>query len=227
MSHTGVAGHGNNLEDSAPYGRIEYAYYQLASLAGIEMAPCILLAEGPSRHFMTRRFDRTAEGGKLHLASLCALAELDFKFIGAHSYDQLLQVFTRLDLGHDAMAEAYRRMVFNVAAANHNDHSKNFAFLCDSAGNWSLAPAFDVTHAYRSDSVWSSRHLLSVNDRFIDITIEDLYVVGECNKVPDYRRIVRQVLAAVDQWRELAESAEVPVNVISSMAADLDRIRPR
>lgn len=191
------------------------------------MSPCFLLTGGPRRHFMTSRFDRTAEGGKLHLASLCALAELDFKFVRTHSYDQLFQVVARLELGHDAKAEAYRRMAFHVAAANHDDHSENFAFLCNSTGHWSLTPAFNMTHAFRSDSIWISRHLLSVNDRFIDITIDDLYVVGERNKVPNYRRIVRQVLGAIDRWEEVAETAEVPGDIISSIAADLDRFSPR
>ena len=114
-----------------------------------------------------------------------------------------------------------------MAAANHEDHSKKFAFLCNSAGHWSLAPAFDVTYANRPDSIWASLHLLSVNDRCINITVDDLYVVDERNKVPDYRRIVRQVLSAVNQWEEVAEMAEVPGDIISSIAADLDRFRPR
>ena len=68
---TGLDGHGDGLGESAPYGRIEYAYSLVAGAAGMDMAPCQLLAEGPRRHFMTRRFDRGPDGDRHHLISLC------------------------------------------------------------------------------------------------------------------------------------------------------------
>ena len=46
------------LGTSANYGRIEYAYYLMATAAGVEMMPCRLLAENGRAHFMTKRFDR-------------------------------------------------------------------------------------------------------------------------------------------------------------------------
>ncbi len=57
---------------------IEYAYSLMAQKAGITMSECRLLEENGRRHFMTRRFDRRANGEKLHMQSLCALAHLDF-----------------------------------------------------------------------------------------------------------------------------------------------------
>lgn len=227
VSSTGLDGHGDGLGHSAPYGRIEYAYYRMATDAGIDMSPCLLLAEGPRRHFMTRRFDRTVDNGRLHLQSLCALAHLDFNLIGTHSYDQLFQTVTSLGLGIDALQQTYRRMVFNVTGANHDDHTKNFGFLATSDGAWSLAPAFDVTHAYRADSEWTSRHLLSVNGHFEQITLDDLYAVAERHRVPAYRRVTAEVLAAVDYWPAHADSAEVPDDVAAAIAADLDHFRPR
>ena len=227
VSSTGLDGHGDGLEDSAPYGRIEYAYYRMATDAGLTLSPCLLLAEGPRRHFMTRRFDRTTDDGRLHLQSLCALAHLDFNLIGTHSYDQLFQTVRSLGLELDALQQTYRRMVFNVAGANHDDHTKNFAFLATPDGTWSLAPAFDVTHASRADSDWTSRHLLSVNGRFEGITLDDLYAVAERHRVPAYRRVTAEVLAAVDSWPAHAGAAEVPDDVAVAIAADLDRFRPR
>ncbi len=226
VSASGMDGHGDDLGESVPYGRIEYAYWLMATRAGVEMTECLLLAEGPRRHFMTRRFDRTPDGGRIHAASLCALVHLDFNLIATHSYDQYLQTVTSLGLGPDALAQAYRRMVFNVAAANHDDHTKNFAFLCSPDGLWALAPAFDVTHAYRPDSVWTSRHLLSVNGHFEGISRDDLEAVGERNRVPGYRRIRREVVAAMESWPEHAAAAEVPDDVAAQIGADIDRFRP-
>ena len=227
VSGTGLEGHGDGLGESAPYGRIEYAYSLMATAAGIDMSECRLLPEGPRRHFMTRRFDRTTTGGRLHLLSLCALSHLDFNLTGTHSYDQLLDAVSALGLGIDARQEAYRRMVFNVAGANHDDHTKNHAFLATPDGDWSLSPAFDVTHAYRPDSEWTSRHLMSVNGHFDGITLEDLYAVGERHGVPAYRRVTGEVLAATDRWLEHASSADVPDDVAAHIGADLERFRPR
>jgi serine/threonine-protein kinase HipA len=227
VSASGMDGREDRLGRSAPYGRIEYAYALMAAAAGVEMSEAQLLAEGPRRHFLTRRFDRTADGHKHHVISLCALAHLDFNMVGAHSYDQYLQIVARLGLGPEARQQAFRRMVFNVAAVNHDDHTKNFAFLRRRGGDWELAPAYDVTHAYHPDSKWTSRHLMSVNGRFDGITLDDLQAVGERNDVPAIRRTIREVLDAVDRWRSFAAVADVPDDVAAAVAADHARFRPR
>jgi serine/threonine-protein kinase HipA len=226
VSDTGMDGHDDGLGASAPYGRVEYAYYLMARAAGVEMSPCILLPEGPRRHFMTRRFDRRSDGSRLHLISLGALAHLDHRRVGVNTYDQYLQTVKALDLGPDALQQAYRRMVFNVAAVNRDDHAKNFAFLRGPDTGWSLAPAFDVTHTYRPSSPWTSRHNLRVNSKIEGITIEDLQIVGDRQDVPGHRRIVREVMAEMERWPSYAEQAELDQGVIDAVAADLERFRP-
>ena len=226
VSDSGMDAHGDGLGASAPYGQVEYAYYLMALAAGVEMSPSILLAEGPRKHFMTRRFDRTSDGSRLHLISLGALAHLDHRQVGVHTYDQYLQCVQALDLGPDALQQAYRRMVFNVAAVNRDDHAKNFAFLRGSHTGWSLAPAFDVTHTYRPSSRWTSRHNLCVNSKIEGITLKDLWIVGERQDVPGYRRVVREVLAEVQRWANYAQQAELGQGVIDAVAADLERFRP-
>jgi len=227
VSSGGMDGREDRLGDSAPYGRIEFAYSQMAHAAGIEMEECRLLAEGPRRHFMTKRFDRGPEGERHHVISLCALAHLDFNMVGAHSYDQYLATARALGLDIDALQQAYRRMVFNVVAVNRDDHTKNFAFLRRQHSGWQLAPAYDVTHAYHPQSKWTSRHLLSVNGRFNDIGLDDLHAVGERHQVKAYKRVVREVVAAVDQWREVAAGADVPAEAIAAVWADIQQFRPR
>ena len=62
------------LEDPEGYTVIEHAYALMAADARIEMSECRLFEENGRRHFMTRRFDRLSDGGKLHMQSLAALA---------------------------------------------------------------------------------------------------------------------------------------------------------
>jgi serine/threonine-protein kinase HipA len=225
---TGFDGHGDGLGDGAPYGRIEYAYSQMARAAGIDMSDCLLLPEGPRCHFLTRRFDRGDGGERHHVLSLAAMANLDPRMVGAHSYDEYLQVISTLGIGEDGLDQGFRRMAFNVHAVNRDDHTKNFAFLLRSgAAKWELSPAFDVTHTYRPSSRWTSRHNLSVNGKTDRITVADLYAVGDRNGVPGYRRIVREVSSAVAEWPSFAESAGLDVHDLQSIASDLERFRPR
>ena len=154
VSSTGMDGRGDDLGATAQYGRIEYAYSEMAKAAGIDMMPCQLLAEGPRRHFMTKRFDRGPDGERLHMLSLCGMADLDYNLRATHSYDQYFQCVVALDLDLNELAEAYRRMVFNIMAGNHDDHTKNFAFLRTAETGWRLSPAYDVTHAYNPSSQW-------------------------------------------------------------------------
>lgn len=224
---TGMDGHGDGLGESAPYGRVEYAYSRMATAAGVDMMPCRLLAEGPRRHFMTQRFDRGPEGERYHMISLCALAQLDYNLVATHSYDQYLQTVIALDLRSEQLGQAYRRMVFNVMGVNCDDHTKNVAFLRPRDGGFRLSPAYDVTHAYRPSSKWTSRHLMAVNGKFEDITLDDLYEVGARSDVPGYRRIVREVGAAVADWAAFAAEGELDDEMTKAVSADLERFRPR
>ena len=129
------------------------------------MSESRLLEEGGRRHFMTRRFDRLDDGGKLHMQSLAALGHLDFNSAGVSSYEQAFDVMRRLGLSMGAREQQFLRMLFNVVARNQDDHVKNIAFLMDKAGAWSLAPAFDVTYAYNPAGLWTNRHQMTINGK--------------------------------------------------------------
>ncbi len=118
-------------------------------------------------------------------------------------------------------------MAFTVAAVNRDDHTKNLAFLRRDGSGWELAPAYDVTHAYSPTSTWTSRHLMAVDGRFEDITLDDLRAVGDRNDVPAHRRIVREVLDVVAGWPTFAERAELDEATTADIAADIARFRPR
>ena len=214
---TGAAdGSVNSLDAARQYTRIEYAYYLMATNAGIEMAESRLLAEGPRAHFMTRRFDR-AGGQRIHMQSLCAIDHLDFRYKNAHSYTQYFDVIRRLGLDEGALTQAYRRMAFNVAAMNRDDHTKNFAFFLPQDGTWRLSPAFDVTHAFNPTGEWTQHHQMSVNGRFDGITRADLYAVADSQGIPAFRQVTEEVLAAVRAWPDFARQAGVDGRTISQI----------
>ena len=197
------------LADSQGYGRIEYAYHLMAKAAGIQMTECRLLEENGRAHFMTERFDRQ-DGKKQHIQTLCAMQHLDFKQRATHDYAQYFMAINALGLSADAKEEAFRRMVFNVMAANCDDHTKNLSFLMREDGDWELAPAYDVTHAFNLHGEWTYQHLMSVNGKFKNILKSDLEAVGDRFLVPRYREHIQTVAAAVARWPEFAECAAIP-----------------
>lgn len=198
------------LADPKGYGLIEYAYSRMARDCGIEMSECRLFSEGGRHHFMTRRFDRP-DGKKLHMQSLAAMAHLDFNLAGAHSYEQAFDVMRQLDMPATATEELYRRMVFNVIARNQDDHVKNIAFLMNRRGQWSLAPAYDMTYSYQPSGRWTHRHQMTINGKQDDFTPDDFKQCGQAAtlKRGKYRSIFRDVSQVVSRWSDYADDAGV------------------
>jgi serine/threonine-protein kinase HipA len=208
-------GMGADLElgGTQDYGRIEYAYYKMAYAAGIDMSPCRLLEENGRAHFMTRRFDRQGNR-KHHLQSLCAMAHLDYKQKASHDYSQFLQTVIRLELDYTALEEGFRRMAFNVMAANCDDHTKNISFMLREGMRWELAPAYDVTYAFNPSGEWTWQHLMAVNGKFTGISQTDLLAVADRFGIGTAPKVIKQVREAVAAWPDFAEQAGVnPVEI--------------
>ncbi|MCX6867088.1 MAG: HipA domain-containing protein [Verrucomicrobia bacterium] len=212
LKFDGVSGNKDKeLDDPMGYGAIEYAYHLMAQAAGITMSECRLLEENGRRHFMTRRFDRFAGGGKLHMQSLCALAHFDFNHAGAYAYEQALLTIRQLGLPMAAVEEQFRRMVFNIVARNQDDHVKNIAFLMDKQGQWSLAPAFDVTYSYDPTGTWTATHQMTLNAKRDGFTLEDFAAAEKSSLMKRGRAatILAEVRAAVMRWPTFAAEARV------------------
>jgi serine/threonine-protein kinase HipA len=230
LKFDGVTGNKDKeLEDPKGYGAIEYAYHLMARAAGVDMSECRLLEEGGRRHFMTRRFDRLADGDKLHMQSLGALAHFDFNQAGAHAYEQALLVIRQLSLPMAAVEEQFRRMVFNVIARNQDDHVKNIAFLMDKAGRWSLAPAFDVTYSYNPAGIWTDRHQMTMNGKRDGFTLADFRACAKSAMMKRGRAetLIEEVTAAVAKWPEYAEHAEVGKESRKQIQRNLRLVLPR
>lgn len=199
------------LADPQGFGLIEYAFYRMAIDSGVAMSPCRLHREGGRSHFMTRRFDRTPSGGKLHMQSLAALRHFDFNAAGAYSYEQAVETIRKLDLGAEAVEQQFRRAIFNLFIRNQDDHVKNIAFLMDQAGHWSLSPAFDVAYAFNPSGPWTSAHQMSLNGKRDGFDLEDLTQFGAfCGfKRRKCLSIVTEIAERVRLWPAYALAAGV------------------
>jgi serine/threonine-protein kinase HipA len=178
---------------------------------------------------MTKRFDRLANGDKLHVQSLAALAHFDYNAPRAYSYEQGFAIMHRLSLHASEIEAQFRRMVFNVIARNQDDHVKNIAFLMDREGQWSLAPAFDVTYAYNPTGAWTRQHQMTINGKAEGFTLDDLQACAKVALLPRGRanQIVADVQAAVDNWRTFATEAHVAPDQVRQIESALLHDFPR
>ena len=201
----------NELADPQGYGRIEYAYYLMAIHCGIDMTSCRLHHEGGRSHFMTRRFDRTSSGGKVHMQSLGAMAHYDYTQPAEYSYEQAIQVMKQLKLSQRELTQQVLRTFFNVIARNQDDHVKNIAFLMNRRGVWRLSPAFDMCYSYNPSGDWTCRHQMSVNGKRDNFARDDLLAFAAVAgiKKKQANEMIDHVLSSVEKWPDFAEQAEL------------------
>jgi serine/threonine-protein kinase HipA len=181
----------------------------MAIACGIEMMPSLLIEENGRAHFMTKRFDREGGEVKHHVQTLCAINHFDYNAVSSFSYEQLFQTMRELKLPYPDAEQMFRRMVFNVAARNCDDHTKNFSFRLKEEANWELAPAYDICHAYRPGSEWVSQHALSINGKRKEITKSDLMVIGNAIKSKKASNIIEEITDTVSQWKKFASEVQV------------------
>lgn len=209
------------LGDPKHYGQIEYVYYLMARAAGINMTECRLLEENGRAHFMTRRFDRLSGNEKVHMQTLCGMAHYDYKMLHAYSYEQAFQVMRRLRLPYSQAEEMFRRMAFNVIARNQDDHTKNISFLMDKSGRWSLSPAYDMSWSYNPKGAWTSKHQMSINGKWDDITRADLLTLATNVNIKQADAIIEQVKDGVSRWRIFATQYGIPYEMVKTIDSTL------
>jgi len=203
--------------DKRCYTRVEYAYYLMAKSAGIDMSECSIYKESGRFHFMTKRFDRIKETGeKLHMLSLGAIAHYDFNSPGSTSYEQAANVMYKLKLNQNEIEQLFMRMVFNVMARNQDDHVKNISFLMNRKGEWSLAPAYDLTYAYIPNSIWTGKHQMSINGKTENLTKQDIVDCGRHMNISNMKikNIILRVETSIADWDKFAQQAELPKLII-------------
>ena len=195
---------------------LEVTYHEMAKEAGIQMMPCWLMDVEGDKHFVTKRFDREGEK-KLHMQTLAAL------YPEADSYERLLWVCRKMRLSERDSEEVFRRMVFNILANNTDDHNKNFSFLMDEQGHWSLSPAYDLTYIFNTGGFLpETRHCLMIQGKYEGITLEDVMALAAENGIRKAESIIGEVGKAVLEFRALAERNGVQEQWIAAVENTLN-----
>lgn len=197
------------------HNRIEYTYALLAKQVGIDMAEVSFLEDGGLFHFLTKRFDRSG-AEKIHMHSLGGLTHTDFNRPQAFSYEAWFRLMLELKLGHQAMEQGFKRMVFNIVGRNQNDHAKNISFLLDSmTGAWRLAPAYDLTFEVGSGN--TARHQMTLGGKTDNFTRELLIEAGKKFDIRRPGAVIDEVVDAFSGWGALAGQYGVPAGQIADI----------
>ena len=194
-----------NEDTKLPTCEIEHIFYTMAIDAGITMMHSELFPIAGVNNFLTERFDRLPGGEKIHIQSLRALSP------SANDYMNLFWLSNRLHLPEGQKEELFRRMVFNFVSGVSDDHNRNFSFMMNKSGQWSLAPAYDVMF---SANIWEDpsaiSHCLGMWQKRSHITLDDCVDFGEDIGIYGCREIVRSICKVVASFPDRCSAAGIP-----------------
>ncbi len=188
--------------DSFNIGAWETVTYELAKAAGIKMAECKAQQFSGKHHtFLTKRFDRTSDGKRVHFASAMTMLGFVDGQEGA-SYLDIVDFLTTYGGNVEAdLEELWRRIVFSISVSNTDDHLRNHGFILHAEG-WVLSPAYDInpmeTGTGLSLNISNSNNALD-----FDLALE----VAKFFRLDTTRahKIMEEVTHAVKHWRGVAK----------------------
>ena len=190
--------------DDINIGKWEYVVYELAKRARIDVAhsryQCF---SGRHDTFITKRFDRTNNGERIHFASAMTLLgkkDGDGGDTGVSYLDMAEFLIQHGAQTNDDLEQLWRRIVFNVCVSNVDDHLRNHGFLLTPKG-WILSPAYDMNPSATSNG-------LTLNISKVD-NAQDINLVLEVAptfrvKIERANEIVTEVISAVTGWENIA-----------------------
>lgn len=222
LKFDGVGSSDHELQDPKGFGQVEYAYHLMAKDSGVTVPEARLHVDSSGRaHFMTRRFDRTATGEKLHTQTLAGIAHYDFNRPGVYSYEDAMRVLTEIGAPQSDVEQQFRRMVFNIVARNQDDHVKNISYMMDRRGSWRLTPAYDVIWAYNPSGAWTNRHQMTVSGKRDGFERDDLLRAGRKFGIRAPKNIVAEITDVVARWKNYASGVEVPEGLTKAVERTL------
>lgn len=191
--------------DQEDIGGWEIVTYELAIMAGINMAESKVLKLSSNYYtFMTKRFDRTNDGERIHFAS--AMTMLGYTDGQDHedgaSYLELVEfIQTNGAQVNRDLEELWRRIVFSICVTNTDDHLRNHGFILTETG-WILSPAYDINPVETGTGL-----KLNISDDDNSLDLDLALEVCEFFRLSENRakEIIEEVKAAVINWRNVAD----------------------
>jgi serine/threonine-protein kinase HipA len=187
----------------------EFLAYQLAIKAGIHMAPSkIEKISGNYNTFFTKRFDRE-EGERIHFASAMTMTGNNEDTIrdNTASYLELAEFIQNHGaMVNDNLEQLWRRIVFNIAISNTDDHLRNHGFILTSQG-WIVSPAYDLNPSIDKDGLALN---IDTDNNALDYDLAKS--IGEFFRLDTKQmdKIIQDVCSVVATWQDMANKIGIP-----------------
>ncbi|MCK6510019.1 type II toxin-antitoxin system HipA family toxin [Myxococcota bacterium] len=205
--------------DDQESGAVERVYALMAESAGIAIPHTRLFEtkEG-ERFFGIERFDRQANT-KFHVHSFGNLIHSNFR-VPSCDYGQFLEVVQILTKNYHDVVQGFRRMIFNIATYNRDDHVKNFVFRLVE-GEWRLAPAFDLTFAEGP----GGEHSMSVEGEGKMPRKQHVLSLAKRLSIPqiETEQMIEEVCDATQGWKKAAALIGISKKRIKQIAQKIDQ----
>lgn len=210
-----------SVQDARSVTRGEVLALGLAALAGIDVAPArvVLLGSEQVPVAVIKRFDRGGTDGRIPYQSAASLLQASRE--DERSYTEVVDAIR--SHGHaptEDVRQLWRRLVFNLLTTNVDDHLQNHGFLHVAHGQWRLAPAFDLNpfpDKERESKTWLSEQDGPITDVAMLLARAAYFGLDKTQALA----VLGEVVAAVRQWRQLAQAPEVGLQ-----ARELDDFAP-
>ncbi|MGB6267870.1 MAG: HipA domain-containing protein, partial [Olleya sp.] len=203
----------NDTTDKAAW---EYLAYQLALKAGINMSECkIQKVIGNYNTFFTKRFDRE-NGERIHFASAMTMTGNNEDTIREHqgSYLELAEFIQNHSSNIEKnLEQLWRRIVFNIAISNTDDHLRNHGFIINEDG-WELSPAYDLNPSIDKDGLALN---IDMDNNALDYDLAKSVGIYFRLDEKQMNTILDEVLTAVASWKEMATKINIPNREIELM----------
>jgi serine/threonine-protein kinase HipA len=205
--------------DPKDIANIEYAYYKMALAAKIEMSECRLLKSASGQQvFATKRFDRVGNN-RIHMHSMAGLSHDNFR-TSSIDYGHIIDTAYNLEKNALARKKILRLAAFNIYSHNRDDHSKNFSWLMDDSGTWTLAPAYDLT--YSSTAI--DEHSTRVAGEGANPGRANILSLAQTFSISKPSKIIEEVQESLAQWPAIAKQCGVStasINIIQKKFEEL------
>ena len=189
--------------DDYDVGLWEHHSHLLAKEAGVTAADTDVVDTGGKYHaLLSKRFDRTVDGRRKHFASAMTLLGLtdgcDAKTGNGYLdiVDFILQNCCDVE---NNLRQLYRRVAFNIAIGNSDDHFRNHGFLLTTRG-WTLSPAYDLNPTLNDYQALLINATTNRGDLQVLLDSSEQYMIGR----EDARHIIDEVRAGVRHWKSIA-----------------------
>jgi serine/threonine-protein kinase HipA len=208
-------------------GKCEAVYLMMAKSAGINVPDWKLIDVSSSYSWLaTKRFDcynSHSNSARYHIHSLCGLLDIDYRQ-PALDYDVLIKSSEVLCQSPAVGKIQFTRAMFNLFAANQDDHSKNWSFIMNNNGQWQPSPFYDVTFSPTPYNEHSTAFLGYGKNPPLSV-IQALAQQANFSSWNEARNVIYEVVDAISEWSFIAKQLSVDSQVISDVSKHLDAIR--